>query len=94
MKPAVIVWDLGDCARPRRVRRRQRSRSLEAADLDSPLRPSDLYGAHKAEADRFSALGYPTFILGDYPLIGIQPAATMRQLITRFIRQRRTEPQA
>jgi len=49
---------------------------------------------YRREADEFSALGYPTFILGDYPLIGIQPIATMRQVITRFIRQRRTEPQA
>ena len=49
---------------------------------------------YRREADEFSALGYPTFILGDYPLIGIQPIATMRQVITRFIRQRQTEPQA
>jgi len=49
---------------------------------------------YRREADEFSALGYPTFILGDYPLIGIQPIATMRQVITRFIRQRRAEPQA
>jgi len=50
--------------------------------------------AHKHEADEHSALGYPTFILGDFPLIGIQPAATMRLLLARFIRQRETEPQA
>jgi predicted DsbA family dithiol-disulfide isomerase len=50
--------------------------------------------AHRREADEFSALGYPTFILGDYPLIGIQPISTMRQVIARFIRQRQTEPQA
>ncbi len=49
---------------------------------------------HKQEADRFSALGYPTFMLGDFPLIGIQPIATMRMLIQRFIAQRTTEPQA
>lgn len=50
--------------------------------------------AHRREADEFSALGYPTFILGDYPLIGIQPISTMRQVISRFIQRRRTEPQA
>ncbi len=50
--------------------------------------------AHRREADEFSALGYPTFILGDYPLIGIQPIDTMRQVIARFIRQRETEPHA
>ncbi len=49
---------------------------------------------HKQEADRFSALGYPTFMLGDFPLIGIQPIETMRLLIGRFIAQRIAEPQA
>jgi len=47
---------------------------------------------HKAEADRFSALGYPAFILGDFPLIGIQPIETMRMLIRRFIDRRTQEP--
>jgi predicted DsbA family dithiol-disulfide isomerase len=47
---------------------------------------------HKAEADRFSALGYPAFILGDFPLIGIQPLETMRMLIRRFIDRRAQEP--
>ncbi len=49
---------------------------------------------HKLEADEFSALGYPTFILGDFPLTGIQPIESMRLLIGRFIRQRKEEPQA
>lgn len=49
---------------------------------------------HKAEADRFSALGYPTFMLGDFPLIGIQPIDTMRMLLTRFIERRAAEPPA
>ncbi len=49
---------------------------------------------HKEEADRFSALGYPTFILGDFPLIGIQPIDTMRLLIARFLEHRAAEPQA
>lgn len=47
---------------------------------------------HKAEADRFSALGYPAFILGDFPLIGIQPIATMRLLLQRYIDQRTQNP--
>jgi predicted DsbA family dithiol-disulfide isomerase len=47
---------------------------------------------NKDEADRFSALGYPTFILGDFPLIGIQPENTMRLLLQRFIDKRRNEP--
>jgi len=49
---------------------------------------------HKREADEFSALGYPTFILGDFPMIGIQPIESMRLLLGRFIRLRSEEPQA
>jgi predicted DsbA family dithiol-disulfide isomerase len=49
---------------------------------------------NKREADEFSALGYPTFILGDFPMIGIQPIESMRMLLGRFIRQRAGEPQA
>lgn len=48
---------------------------------------------NKREADSFSALGYPTFILGDFPLIGIQPKETMRLLLRRFIERRAAEPQ-
>ena len=50
--------------------------------------------ANKAEADRFSALGYPSFILGDFPLTGIQPIETMRMLLARFIERRAAEPHA
>ena len=39
---------------------------------------------HKREADEFSALGYPTFILGDFPMIGIQPVESMRLLLSRY----------
>jgi predicted DsbA family dithiol-disulfide isomerase len=49
---------------------------------------------HKREAEEFSALGYPTFILGDFPLIGIQPIESMRMLLGRYIQQRSDEPQA
>jgi predicted DsbA family dithiol-disulfide isomerase len=49
---------------------------------------------NKSEADRFSALGYPTFMLGEFPLIGIQPKETMRMLLARFLSQRRSAPQA
>jgi predicted DsbA family dithiol-disulfide isomerase len=50
--------------------------------------------AHRREADQFSALGYPAFILGDFPMTGIQPIESMRMLIGRFIAQRIGEPQA
>jgi predicted DsbA family dithiol-disulfide isomerase len=59
--------------------------------LRSPQMESRI-AANKAEADRFSALGYPTFILGDFPLTGIQPKETMRMLLARFIDQRNREP--
>jgi predicted DsbA family dithiol-disulfide isomerase len=49
--------------------------------------------SNKTEADQFSALGYPTFLLGEFPLIGIQPKATMHLLIERFLSQRRCMPQ-
>ncbi len=63
------------------------------AGLES-RRMAERIEAHRAEADQFAALGYPTFILGEYPLIGIQPIETMRQMIARFIRLRQEEPQA
>ncbi|MGH8011756.1 MAG: DsbA family protein [Candidatus Binataceae bacterium] len=47
---------------------------------------------HREEADRFSALGYPTFILGEFPLTGIQPIGTMRLLLRRYLEQRAREP--
>jgi predicted DsbA family dithiol-disulfide isomerase len=50
--------------------------------------------ANKIEADHFSALGYPSFILGDFPLTGIQPIESMRMLLARFIERRAAEPQA
>jgi predicted DsbA family dithiol-disulfide isomerase len=68
-------------------------RSKFRAMLDSGAMSSRL-DDHKREADEFSALGYPTFILGDFPMIGIQPIESMRLLLSRFIRQRAEEPQA
>jgi predicted DsbA family dithiol-disulfide isomerase len=56
-------------------------------------RAADRIAANRREADNFSALGYPTFILGDFPLIGIQPKETMRLLLRRFIERRAAEPQ-
>ena len=68
-------------------------RSKFRAALDSDAMSARLT-EHKREADEFSALGYPTFILGDFPMIGIQPIESMRLLLGRFIRQRAEEPQA
>lgn len=47
---------------------------------------------YRREADHFSALGYPTFMLGDFPLTGIQPIDTMRLLFERYIQKYRQEP--
>lgn len=71
----------------------------EAAGMDRGRFEDDLavrrmesrVAANKEEADRFSAVGYPTFILGDFPLTGIQPKETMRMLLRRFVEQRRRE---
>jgi len=43
---------------------------------------------NEAEAAAFGVVGYPTFLLGDFPLIGIQPAETMRLLIQRYVDQK------
>jgi predicted DsbA family dithiol-disulfide isomerase len=72
----------------------------EVAGIDRAGFENDLHArvtasriaANKDEADRFSALGYPTFILGDFPLTGIQPKDTMRLLLRRFMDQRRRNP--
>jgi len=72
----------------------------EAAGIDRRRFENDLLArttesriaANREEADRFSALGYPTFILGDFPLTGIQPKETMRLLLQRFIDQLKRDP--
>jgi predicted DsbA family dithiol-disulfide isomerase len=68
-----------------------RARFCDALDSDATASRIE---QNKREADDFSALGYPTFILGDFPMIGIQPIESMRLLLGRFIRQRAGEPQA
>ncbi len=45
--------------------------------------------ATEAEATTFGVVGYPTFLLGEFPLIGIQPAETMYLLLQRYIAQSR-----
>jgi len=60
------------------------------ADLASERMVSRL-SDNKREADMFSALGYPSFLLGDFTLTGIQPAETMRMLFTRYLNKRASE---
>jgi predicted DsbA family dithiol-disulfide isomerase len=45
----------------------------------------------EAEAATFGVVGYPTFMLGEFPLVGIQPAETMRLLIQRYVDQKAKE---
>lgn len=47
--------------------------------------------ASEAEAAAFGVVGYPTFLLGEFPLIGIQPAETMRLLIQRYVDQKQKQ---
>src|SRR5208282_394179 len=68
-------------------------RSKFRAALDSGAMSARLAG-YKREADEFSAFGYPAFILGEFPMVGIQTSESMRLLLGRFIRQRSAEPQA
>ncbi|MGE0682533.1 MAG: DsbA family protein [Candidatus Binatia bacterium] len=46
---------------------------------------------NEAEAATFGVVGYPTFLLGEFPLVGIQPAETMRLLIQRYVDQRQKQ---
>lgn len=47
--------------------------------------------ATEAEATTFGVVGYPTFLLGEFPLTGIQPADTMRLLLQRYVEQSQTQ---
>ena len=67
---------------------------LPASKLESALKTGTLTGqikANEAEAATFGVAGYPTFMLGEFPLIGIQPAETMRLLIQRYIDQKQKQ---
>ncbi len=46
---------------------------------------------NEAEATTFGIVGYPTFMLGAFPLIGIQPAETMRLLIQSYVDKAREQ---
>lgn len=59
--------------------RSELQRSLEAGTFTAHVKETE------SEAATFNVVGYPTFMLGTFPLIGIQPAETMRLLIQRYI---------
>jgi predicted DsbA family dithiol-disulfide isomerase len=54
------------------------------------------YGAARAEsmreAARLGVVGYPTFLLGELPLAGIQPLETMRLLLARYVERAAERP--
>jgi len=49
---------------------------------------------NKSEAERFSALGFPDFMLGSIHLSGFSPKRPCRLLFERFLAQRCSTPQA
>jgi predicted DsbA family dithiol-disulfide isomerase len=67
---------------------------LPVGELEQALRTGTFTVRVKeteAEAETFGIVGYPTFMLGAFPLIGIQPAETMHLLIQRYIDQAQTQ---
>jgi predicted DsbA family dithiol-disulfide isomerase len=59
--------------------------ALEAGTFTTRVKETE------SEAATFNVVGYPTFMLGTFPLIGIQPAETMRLLIQRYIDRSREQ---
>ncbi|MBI3248392.1 MAG: DsbA family protein [Deltaproteobacteria bacterium] len=67
---------------------------LRAAELEHALTSgmfTERVKETEAEAATFGVVGYPTFMLGEFPLIGIQPAETMRLLIQRYVEKKKEE---
>jgi predicted DsbA family dithiol-disulfide isomerase len=70
------------------------SMGLPAGNLEQKLTTGAFTARVKeseAEADRFGVVGYPTFLLGEFPLVGIQPAETMRLLLQRYLDQKQKQ---
>ena len=67
---------------------------LSGAALKSALQSGNLakrVDDTEQEAATFGVVGYPTFMLGEFPLIGIQPAETMRRLIQCYVDKARQQ---
>ena len=63
---------------------------LPAAELERHLAEGTFTTRVKeteAEAATFGVVGYPTFMLGMFPLIGIQPYETLKLLLQRYLEQ-------
>ncbi len=81
--------DIGDLPTLLRIAERV---GLPPKELETALRDGTFTGHVKEteeEARTFQVVGYPTFMLGAFPLIGIQPAETMRLLIQRYVEKAR-----
>lgn len=77
--------DIGDLPTLLRL---SESIGLSPSELETVLREGTFtHRVQETEQDAhtFQVVGYPTFMLGAFPLIGIQPAETMRLLIQRYI---------
>ena len=65
---------------------------LSGTALESALQSGNLnkrVDDTEQQAATFGVVGYPTFMLGEFSLIGIQPAETMRLLIQRYVEKAR-----
>ena len=65
---------------------------LSGTALESALQSGNLnkrVDDPEQQAATFGVVGYPTFMLGEFSLIGIQPAETMRLLIQRYVKKAR-----
>ncbi len=68
--------------------------SLPVAALEQSLQSGELtkrVQETEQEAATFGVVGYPTFLLGEFLLIGIQPAETMRLLLQRYVDKAREQ---
>ena len=70
------------------------SLGLPEKELEQALKTGALTAKVKeseTEATTFGVVGYPTFMLGEFPLVGIQPAETMRLLIQRYVEKKQQQ---
>lgn len=70
------------------------SLGLPKIELEHALKTGTLTEKVKeseTEATTFGVVGYPTFMLGEFPLVGIQPAETMRLLLHRYVEKKQQQ---
>ena len=77
---------LGDAAERAGLAGAELRRHLEAGTFAARVK------ANEAESRAFGVSGYPTFMLGAFPLVGIQTRDTMRLLLGRYVEQARKRP--